>query len=304
MQLAEVSQFILYRQVSDPHKNFGVDLKVLWEYFSYSVSCDIVQNWNHLCRLFCQPNSYVGKSVADVHKVDLKRPFVVLAHICDARLVDVFSVFLVMAQEVSKLFADVVNYFGFRYPLSQVFLIFTVVIEVLQILLTIRIVLSVGGIAAHHLLSLAVGLVLFAVLAVGHESCCRSNHAALNVPVLHFNRSFSLTTGFSVNHFLLFIVDAFIFVAIKFWLVFVVSEKLLQLQINTYFSRFSSRSSPSTSSSDFESSPSITSSSTIASPGRSSQQPSFSFGAAPVLFTGVSLETQKDSITLFCRDSC
>ena len=81
------------------------------------------------------------------------------------------------------------------------FLIFTVIVDILQIL-SVLVEFALVGVAVNHLLSLSVGDVSLAVLAVRHE---RSGLAriAICVSVLPFHRKFSLATGLLINNGLL-----------------------------------------------------------------------------------------------------
>jgi len=66
-----------------------VDLAVIWIYFSHDFSSLLIQNREHALRLFSEPDCDLGLLVAQVHEVDLNRLLVVLAHLLDARLINV-----------------------------------------------------------------------------------------------------------------------------------------------------------------------------------------------------------------------
>lgn len=81
------------------------------------------------------------------------------------------------------------------------FLIFTVIVDVLQIL-SVLVEFALVGVAVNHLLSLSVGDVSLAVLAVRHERSGLARNA-ICVSVLPFHRKFSLATGLLINNGLL-----------------------------------------------------------------------------------------------------
>ncbi len=82
------------------------------------------------------------------------------------------------------------------------FLIFTVIVDVLQIL-SVLVEFTLVGVAVNHLLSLSVGHVSLAVLAVRHERSRLARNAIVCVSVLPFHRKFSLATGLLINNGLL-----------------------------------------------------------------------------------------------------
>ena len=82
------------------------------------------------------------------------------------------------------------------------FLIFTVIVDVLQIL-SVLVEFALVGVAVNHLLSLSVGHVSLAVLAVRHERSGLARNAIIYVSVLPFHRKFSLATGLLINNGLL-----------------------------------------------------------------------------------------------------
>jgi len=81
------------------------------------------------------------------------------------------------------------------------FLIFTVIVDVLQIW-SVLVEFTLVGVAVNHLLSLPIGDVSLTVLAVGHERSGLARHA-ICVSVLPFHCKFSLATGLLVNNCLL-----------------------------------------------------------------------------------------------------
>ena len=87
---------------------------------------------------------------------------------------------------------------------------------------------AVREVAAHHLLSLAVRDVVFTVLAVGLEGSRLTHLTTLGLSVLSIDCALSVTTIFSVDHLLLFVVDALAFVLIELWSMCVVSENLFK----------------------------------------------------------------------------
>ena len=103
-------------------------------------------------------------------------------------------------------------------------LIFTVIIDVLQIL-SVLVIVALVGVAVHHLLALSVGHIPFAVFAIRLE-CSGSTLKTLCISSLSVNFKLSLSTGFNVKNSLLFIVDSIDLVAVEFRPYLVVSEKL------------------------------------------------------------------------------
>jgi hypothetical protein len=82
------------------------------------------------------------------------------------------------------------------------FLIFTVIVDILHIL-TVLVEFTLVGVAIHHLLALSVGDVSLTVLAVRHERSGLTRKTMLCVSILPFHLKLSLATGLDINHLLL-----------------------------------------------------------------------------------------------------
>lgn len=180
------------------------------------------------------------------------------------------------SHKVVELSLNELSYLWLVYPLWNFALGLWIVINS-SVLVRINIlhVIVLQLVIKTHLSSLALS---FWKLTFVRDKCVsHSKVTFLLQPIALIHRSFSFEAILVLHSFLISIINIKIVVLVKLCVGFVVSKNnsqyrnfagsttLLKIEINTYSSRFSSRSSPSTSSSRLDGSSSITASSSEAS---------------------------------------
>lgn len=120
MDLTQVTELVLNREVSHSHENVIVDLVVVGVDFEDGVHGDFIQNWEHEGGLFSQPDSKGRLLSGQVSEVDFNALLVVFTHLVNPGFVH-FSLVVVLecAQESTELSADECIHFFSRNPLRD-----------------------------------------------------------------------------------------------------------------------------------------------------------------------------------------
>lgn len=162
-------------------------------------------------------------------EVDFNWLFIILTHFLNAHFISVLLIFIGESpQELSELLTNELNDFWLLNPSWKILLLLRVIIHIAQILLLVLIL------ALHHLLSLphfSHWHLRIAVLTIRHKSSWLSLLTSLHQSPLSINFTLSLSACFSIYNLLICIVDAFIFIAVKFRSFFVITLKKKKLKI-------------------------------------------------------------------------
>lgn len=131
VDLAKLAELVLDWETANSDKDLVVDEVVLRVDFADDVTCDLIQNWEHLLWLFCKPDCERWLLAGQVSEVDLEGLPVPLAHGLDAVFVHGLAGAAVSErlEEGLELSADEVDHFLLLDPLGEWALRVRVVVE-------------------------------------------------------------------------------------------------------------------------------------------------------------------------------
>jgi len=196
VHLSQVSKLVFNWQVSHSHVDFRVDAQVLRINFLDCLTSDFIENWEHVGRLFGEPNREGGLLARKMRKVDFNGLLVVLAHFLDPAFVDMLLlVVLEGPQKVSELSSDEETDFFFLQPSAKFALAVRVVVDLTEIGI---VVVTFFFQALHSQLCLTSGLaslqIGFGQLVVIHEGIRSPQLASGLLSLLVVEFAFYLTS--------------------------------------------------------------------------------------------------------------
>jgi len=149
MNLAQFSDLVLNGQLCDSHKDLLMVVDVVWVDLLHDLTCDRVQDRDHVSWLFGKPNGKIGRFRSQFSKVDLERLLVLAAHVLDAVLIDMNAFFGEASQELLEGPLDERDDLLFLDPLGQGLFSLTVVVDHLHVSKVTLFVVGISG-CAHH----------------------------------------------------------------------------------------------------------------------------------------------------------